>query len=134
MTINLFTICKNERFIKLMEPLFNQVDIIIAGICSDVSRGLLEYNSIYPAPDVVLLDAYWATGTSKELVRQFTESNIKVIIITNFRDDNLLQYFESDQPQGYVFRTCDDFKIITDCIKKVFTENSCLTQAQLQHQ
>ena len=125
MKIYLFAICKNDRFIKLMEQLFNMENIVISGICKDVSRGYIEYINSNPVPDIVLLDAYWPGGTCKELLKQLLSAKTKVILATNYLEENILDNFLPLQPHGYIFRTCDDYKIITDCIGRVFAGKKC---------
>lgn len=120
MRINLFLICKNDKFIRLMENLYNKENIFISGVCTDVSLGLSQFKNSFPKPDIVVMDAYWSSEGSKELLSRFLEMDIKVIIVTNFQDSKVLDYFYPVRPHGYFYRNCEDFTIITDCIRQVF--------------
>lgn len=126
MKINLFVICKNDRFFNLMEKLFNSENIFISGICKDLSQGSKDFKKSIPSPDIVLLDAYWPSGSCKKLLEEFLHAEIKVILTTNYKDEKLLDHFFPLQPQGHIFRTCDNYKMITDCIELVFLGKKCL--------
>lgn len=125
MKINLFAICKNDRFIHLMESLYNSENIFISGICKTLSLGLIQFSNSFPKPDIVVLDAYWPQEGSKDLLLRLLEMDVKVIIVTNFQDLKVLDYFSPILPNGYYYRDCDDYKIITNCIKQVFYGKTC---------
>ena len=77
MKINLFAICKNDKFIQLMENLYNQENIYISGVCKDLTRTFIQFNNVLPKPDIVVMDAYWPKESIKDLLSRFLEMKVK---------------------------------------------------------
>jgi DNA-binding NarL/FixJ family response regulator len=118
---------KNKVFINLTESLFNNEGIYISAICTRPHFGISEFNECRPTPDIVLMDAHWPNNPGKDLFLQFLITKAKIILITAFPEMNILKHFSPLHPQGYFFKSCDDFKIIIDCIKRVYKGSNCYT-------
>lgn len=125
MSIHLFAVCKGDRFAYLMEHFFKKENIFIAGVCRKPMEALNQFRDLNPTPDIILLDAYWPNSNGKKLLSQFSETDAKVILVTNYYDPKVLNDFSPRQAHGYIFRNCDDHTMITDCIRQVYSGVNC---------
>ena len=126
----MFVMCKNKVFVQLMKLNFNNEGIFISAICTQPSLGIIEFKNCCPTPDIVLMDAYWPNRAGQELLSEFLNTKAKVILTTTFPEVDVLKNFLPLEPHGYIYRNCDDFKIITNCIKQVYQGSKCNTVLQ----
>lgn len=124
--INIFSLSKNDFYIRTLMPLLKQHAINITGTCINPDKALSKFLLCEPRPDIVLLDAYWnnhACWTCSKLMALFTGHSFpppKFILVTNCRDTIIIKKLAQLGAQGYFYRTHDDLQDIVNCIKKVY--------------
>ena len=124
--INIFSLSKNDIFIRTLAPLLKQHAIDIIGSCVNPDVALSKFLLCVPRPDIVLLDAYWnnyASWSCSKLMALFTDQSFvppKIILVTNSCDTMIIKKLAQLGAQGYFYRTIDDLQDIVNCIKRVY--------------
>ena len=122
--INLFAVCKNDRFLRVAARMLENKGINLVDTCThpdQVINGLLMCR---PVPDIILLDANWHTRSycGDQLLEQLlkvSDPPPKIIMITNIYEETTIKKLKAMGASGYFYRSSGHPDKIFECIKSV---------------
>ena len=125
--IRILCVCKNEFYLRALEPFLHSRNILIAGICKNPEDILAHF--ISAKADLIVMDANWyghplsGANILKELLRQ--EERIKVIMVTNCAEGPLAARMKRLGAMGYFCRMTSSVEQIAQCITRVHEGHQC---------
>src|SRR6185295_3988072 len=115
------SICKNEFYLRAIEPFLHQHHISIAGICKRPEFAIDHF--INAKADLIVMDANWFDYpvSGADILKQLLhfDQNIKVIMVTNCSKEKLAVRVQHLGAKGYFSRMTNNIKHIAQCIKRV---------------
>lgn len=125
--IKIFLLCKNDLYLRTIEPILNENNISISGICKEPKEAVNQLTN--NKADVIVMDANWgAYGFSGvDILNGFKkmDNSVKVILVTNSYEDKMAARAKELGAMGYFYRNVNSLKHITDCITSVYKGKDC---------
>lgn len=120
--IRIFGVCKNDLFLKMIDPMLNTWGISIAAITRTTNDAVQKF--IESKADIVILDANWnyTSLSAKDILANFLnhDKSCKVVMITTFYDPKIEEQFFTLGAQGYIYRNVTSLDSIVECITSVY--------------
>jgi DNA-binding NarL/FixJ family response regulator len=120
--IDLFIICKNDLFFKIIAPVLEPSDIRIAAIVKTTYAAVQEY--MKSKADIVILDANWndEVPTGKETLAGLlaNDPRCKVIVMNTFYEPVIEQEFIQLGASGYFYKNVASLDRIRECIQNTY--------------
>jgi len=128
--IRIQAICKRKIFMQMASPLLTEKGISVISVCESTPAAIEEYKR--NKPPVVLMDANMGTQpfsfSTPQLIEQLRHINpdVKIIVITNSKEDFIIQQLKSYSISGYFYRSMEHvLDAMVSCIRKVEAGQEC---------